>query len=84
MNTYQFRITIIFLLMNPLQITGLVTVKYIYGPATVASSSDAIIGTSISGRLEAGVTVDRLTAINMPMKGYNVVIHLTSFQMLYV
>jgi hypothetical protein len=48
---------------------GLVTVKYIYGPATVSSSKDAVIGSSISGRLEAGITLSRLTTINMPMKG---------------
>ncbi len=60
---------IFILLMQVLVNIGLVTVKYIYGPATVASSSDAIIGSSISGRLKAGITLDRLTTINMPMKG---------------
>jgi hypothetical protein len=34
---------------------GLFTVKYIYGPATVAAANDAVIGSSISGRLEAGI-----------------------------
>jgi hypothetical protein len=66
--------------MKVLVNTGLVTVKYIYGPATVASSNDAIIGSSISGRLEAGITLDRLTTINMPMKGeYNLVPVTSSF-----
>ena len=48
---------------------GLSTVKYIYGPATAASSSDAVIGSSISGRIEAGICIGRLTTITMPMKG---------------
>ncbi len=64
--------------MKVLVIKGLVTVKYIYGPATVASSNDAIIGSSISGRLEAGITLDRLTTINMPMRGDKNVIPFTS------
>ncbi len=48
---------------------GLSTVKYIYGPATAASSTDAVIGSSISGRIEAGITIARLITITMPMKG---------------
>jgi hypothetical protein len=47
----------------------LVTVKYIYGPASVDASRDAVIGSSISGRLETGIAVFRLTTIAMPMKG---------------
>jgi hypothetical protein len=44
-------------------------VKYIYGPANVDASRDAVIGSSISGRLETGIEVFRLTTIAMPMKG---------------
>ena len=43
--------------------------KYIYGPATVSIASDGVIGSSIHGRLESGVTIGRLTTIVMPMKG---------------
>ncbi len=50
-------------------ILGLATVKYIYGLASVSSSNDAVIGSSISGRLEAGISLRRFTTINMPMKG---------------
>ncbi len=32
------------------------------------SSNDAVIGSSISGRLDAGISLRRLTTINMPMK----------------
>ncbi len=47
--------------------------KYIYGPANMSSSlNDGVIGSSISGRLETGVSLGRLTTINMPMKGTNV------------
>jgi hypothetical protein len=34
---------------------GLVTVKYIYGPTTVACSHDGVIGSSINGRVEASI-----------------------------
>jgi hypothetical protein len=44
-------------------------VKYIYGPATVNVENDNVIGSSISGRVEAGIGIDRLTTISMPMKG---------------
>ena len=47
---------------------GLVTVKYIYGPATVACSLDGVIGSSINGRVEASIGLARLTTIIMPMK----------------
>jgi hypothetical protein len=50
-------------------ITGLVTVKYIYGPANTSAVDDAVIGSSISGRLESKIGLDRLTTIAMPMKG---------------
>ncbi len=44
--------------------------KYIYGPATVDASNDAVIGgSSIAGRLETGIGLRRLTTIVMPMKG---------------
>ncbi len=43
--------------------------KYIYGPATVNTDHDAIIGSSLQGRIEAGMVVNRLTTIIMPMKG---------------
>ncbi len=45
------------------------TVKYIYGPATVNSASDDVIGSSISGRIETNVGIGRMTTIAMPMKG---------------
>ena len=48
---------------------GLMTVKYIYGPATVASARDDLIGSSISGRIETNVGLSRMTTIAMPMKG---------------
>ncbi len=54
---------------------GLVTIKYIYGPASVVASSDGVVGSSISGRIEASVTLSRLTTINMPMKGITALIH---------
>jgi hypothetical protein len=50
-------------------VKDLVTVKYIYGPANVDASRDAEIGSSISGRLETGIPLFRLTTISMPMKG---------------
>jgi hypothetical protein len=46
-----------------------VTVKYVYGPATASTSSDAVIGSSLWGRLESGIGLFRLTTISMPMKG---------------
>ena len=48
---------------------GLMTVKYIYGPATVNSASDDVIGSSISGRIETNVGLGRMTTIAMPSKG---------------
>jgi hypothetical protein len=48
---------------------GFMTVKYIYGPASVTAAQDDIIGSSISGRLETNVSLDRMTTISMPMKG---------------
>ncbi len=45
------------------------TVKYIYGPANARESQDSVIGSSISGRLETGIGLERLTTIAMPMKG---------------
>jgi hypothetical protein len=45
------------------------TVKYIYGPATVDASRDGEIGSSISGRIETSIGIERLTTIAMPMKG---------------
>jgi hypothetical protein len=50
-------------------IKGLATVKYIYGPSTVNVENYNVIGSSISGRVEAGIGIDRLTTIIMPMKG---------------
>jgi hypothetical protein len=47
------------------------TVKYIYGPATVSSAHDDHIGSSISGRIETGVGLRRMTTIPMPMKGWH-------------
>jgi hypothetical protein len=49
--------------------SGLYTIKYIYGPATVSEDNDSVIGSSIQGRVEAAVGIDRLTTIIMPMKG---------------
>ncbi len=54
---------------------GLMTVKYIYGPASVSSSKDDVIGSSISGRLETDVGLSRMTTIAMPMKGTYLLIH---------
>jgi hypothetical protein len=51
--------------------TGLVTVKYIYGPSSIGVDHDAIIGSSISGRIENNIGIRRLTTIAMPMKGNN-------------
>jgi hypothetical protein len=51
------------------------TVKYIYGPASVSSSKDDVIGSSISGRLETDVGLCRMTTIAMPMKGNRLLIH---------
>ncbi len=50
-------------------VTGLVTVKYIYGPANTSAADDAVIESSISGRLESKIGLGRLTTIAMPMKG---------------
>ena len=55
--------------VNSIPITDGVTVKYIYGPATVNATHDNVIGSSINGRLEAGIGLSRLTTIAMPMKG---------------
>lgn len=52
-----------------LSIIDCVTVKYIYGPASVGAAQDSVIGSSISGRLETGIGLKRLTTICMPMKG---------------
>ena len=43
--------------------------KYIYGPATVNVENDSVIGSSINGRVEARIDIQRLTTIVMPMKG---------------
>jgi hypothetical protein len=48
---------------------GLATVKYIYGPATVSAAQEGIIGSSLHGRIENGITISRLRTIVMPMKG---------------
>ncbi len=45
------------------------TVKYVYGPATVDASRDGVIGSSIAGRIETSIGIDRLTTIAMSMKG---------------
>jgi hypothetical protein len=55
--------------LNRRHLAGGVTVKYVYGPATASTSSDAVIGSSLSGRLESGIGLFRLTTISMPMKG---------------
>jgi hypothetical protein len=49
--------------------TGLATVKYIYGPATVNTDHDSVIGSSLQGRIESRIGLPRLTTIIMPMKG---------------
>ncbi len=49
--------------------TVLMTVKYIYGPACVPATSDAIIGSLFQGRMESGITLNRSTTIAMSMKG---------------
>ncbi len=49
--------------------SGLYTIKYIYGPATVSEDNHSVIGSSIQGRVEAAIGIDRLTTIIMPMKG---------------
>ncbi len=43
--------------------------KYIYGPATVDASRDGVIGSSIAGRIETAIGIDRLRTIAMLMKG---------------
>jgi hypothetical protein len=48
---------------------GLFTVKYIYGPATVSAAQEGVIGSSLHGRIENGITIERLITIVMPMKG---------------
>jgi hypothetical protein len=48
---------------------GLATVKYIYGAANAGPALDAVIGSSISGRLESKIGIGRLTTIAMPMRG---------------
>ncbi len=50
-------------------VSGLVTVKYIYGPSTTGNKSDEVIGSSLEGKLETGITLSRLTTIIMPMRG---------------
>jgi hypothetical protein len=55
----------IYLSMN----TGLSTVKYIYGPATVNTELNSVIGSSLHGRIESGIGISRLTTIAMPMRG---------------
>jgi hypothetical protein len=59
--------------------TGLMTVKYIYGPASVASARDDLIGSSISGRIETNVGMGRMTTIAMPMKGKQCLFKLPTF-----
>jgi hypothetical protein len=49
--------------------TGLSTVKYIYGPATVNTELNSVIGSSLHGRIESGIGISRLTTIAMPMRG---------------
>jgi hypothetical protein len=44
-------------------VAGLVTMKYIYGPASVGATHDGVI------RLENNIGLGRLTMICMPMKG---------------
>ncbi len=50
-------------------VSGLVTVKYIYGASTSGGNSDDVIGSSLQGKLETGITMSRLTTIIMPMRG---------------
>jgi hypothetical protein len=50
-------------------VPGLVTVKYIYGPSTSGNKNDEVIGSSLQGKLETGITLSRLTTIIMPMRG---------------
>ncbi len=51
---------------------GLATVKYIYGAANAGPALDAVIGSSISGRLESKIGLGRLTTIAMPMRGKHI------------
>jgi hypothetical protein len=46
--------------------------KYMYGPATVNTDNDGVIGSSIQGRIESGIGIGRLTTIIMPMKGVRI------------
>jgi hypothetical protein len=62
--------------LTPLFQAGRMTVKYIYGPASVSSSKDGVIGSSLSGRLETDVGLSRMTTIAMPMKGNYLLIHI--------
>ena len=48
---------------------GYMTVKYIYGPASVSSAHDDVIGSSLSGRIEVNVDLCRMTTIAMSVKG---------------
>ncbi len=49
--------------------SGLVTVKYIYGASTTGGKNDEVAGSSLQGKLETGITMSRLTTIIMPMRG---------------
>ncbi len=62
--------------------TDLMTVKYIYGPANSNAANEGIIGSSISGRLETGIGLYRLTTIPMPMRGMYkfIVCNMTDFK----
>jgi hypothetical protein len=40
-----------------LLISGLVTVKYIYDPSSTGNKSDDVIGSSLQGKLETGITM---------------------------
>jgi hypothetical protein len=42
-------------------VSGLVTVKYIYGASTTGGKSDDVVGSSLQGKLETGITMARLT-----------------------
>jgi hypothetical protein len=56
---------------------GLATVKYIYGPTSPGNKQDDVIGSSLQGKLETGVTLGRLTTIIMPMRGESILYEYT-------
>ena len=43
--------------------------KYVYGPAKSGYERDSVIASNFSGRIEAGIGLERLTTIPMPCRG---------------